>query len=145
MQAKNNRAYFVVRFEPKNAQLDGTPILSALGEGTRTVFDAFTDEKGNEFKADPLFKQISEGQAKVGMLIEGQILKVRTTPYRIEGSDFDSNFYTCVVFAHEDPVTYVNKQLKGVYACMVDEHGTLTAHEQTLKPVAAPARASVTA
>lgn len=145
MEARNHRSYYVAKFETRNSQPDGTPVLSAIGIGTRTVFDAFKDEKDNEFKADRLYTQISLGQAKVGMLIEGQVVKVKTTPYKIDGSDNDVCFYTCVVFAHEDVVTYVNRQLKGVYACMIDENGVLTAHEQTLKPTAAPSRQSVEA
>lgn len=144
MQAKNNRPYCVVKFESRNSMPDGTPVLSAIGIGTRTVFADFTDEKGNEFKGDPLFNQITSGQAKPGSLIEGQIVKVRTTPYRIAGSDNDACFYTCVVFGHEDMTSYINKRLKDSYACVIDEHGYLTAPEQTEKPVAAPSTNSVT-
>ena len=140
--AKNGRPYCTVRFESSNSQPDGTPILSAIGEGTRTVFAAFQDKEGNDFKADQLFTLIARGQAKVGMLIEGQVVKVRTTPYRILGSDFDSQSYTCVIFSHEDMIAYINKQLKNNYACVVDEYGVVTAPEQTLKPVAAPMSAS---
>ena len=143
MQAKNGRPYYVVKFESRNSMPDGTPVLSAIGIGTRTVFGDFTDNQKNVFKGDPLFNQITSGQAKPGSLIEGQIVKVKTTPYKIGDSDTDVCFYTCVVFGHEDVTSYINKRLKDSYACVVDEHGYLTAPEQLERPVVAPSTSSV--
>ena len=139
-EAVNKRPYMVIKFEGKSLLEDGTPIYNTLPQGTRTVFGPYKDEKGNEFKADGLFIEIIEGRAKVGGLIEGQIVRVLAKPYHIEGSEFEAKTWTGVVFRHENVQEYVNKQLKPSFSCMIDEHGVLTAPEQCEKPVGVSGR-----
>lgn len=137
--SENGNPYMVIKFEPKYMLADGTPIGSAILEGTRTVFGPHKDDKGNEFKGDGLFKSISEGQFKVGNLVEGQLCRVTTTPYNIPGTDREVSSYTCALFAHENLREYVNKQLKDSYACMIDGD-YVTAPDQLNKPVIASER-----
>lgn len=129
-----NGNYIVVKFHPKYMLQDGTAIASALSEGSRTVFGASTGPNGEQYKEDGLFRDIMNGSVKVGTLVEGELCRVQTTPYKIPDVDRTVTSYTCVRFAHENLIDYVNQQLKPLYACMVSgEH--LTAPDQLNKPV----------
>lgn len=134
LETGKNGQYIVVKFYPKYMLNDGTPIASALSDGSRTVFGTSKGPKGEEFKEDGLFRDIMNGIVKVGSLVEGELCRVQTTPYQIPNREKDATSYTCVRFAHENLKDYVNKQLKPVYACMLEE-GFLTAPDQCNKPV----------
>ena len=101
--------YIIVKFEPKYMLSDGTPVASALSEGTRTVFGQSIIE-GKEIKADGLFKSITAGTCKEGSLVEGHIARVSTTPYQIPGRERPVTQWTGVIFGHENVFDYVNKQ-----------------------------------
>ena len=130
-QGKNGE-YFTVTFTAKNMLPNGVAVSSALSEGTRNVFGSHSGPNGEEFKADSLFTEISEGVLKVGGLVEGEICRVQTSPYTI--TDKEVTTYTCVKFAHEILKDYVNRQLKSAYACMIED-GILTAPDQINRPV----------
>lgn len=117
--AKNGRNYRVVRFESHATIPDGTPVFSNLSEGTRTIWDNFQDKDGNIFKADGLWGAIESGAAKIGSYVEGQIMRVSTYPYQIEGSTSPAKSWTGIVFGHEDPTAYINKQLKPNFSCVM--------------------------
>lgn len=135
--AKNGRKYRVVKFMNHTLMPDGAKVFSNVVEGTRTIWEAFTDEQGREFKADGLWNVLETEEAKVGALVEGQIVTLQTYPYRFEGSTNLAKKYTAVVFGNEDATDYINKQLKSVNSCVM--YGdNLTAPEQ-INPEAVPA------
>ena len=141
-EASNKRLYRTIKFSPYNLLPDGTPVFSNQGIGTRNVFGPFKDEKGQEFKADGLWKDIQEGSAKLGSAVEGHVAKVSTTPYIFGDSETERTSYSSVIFSNEIEVDYINKQLKDYYACVVlGDH--VTAPEQCEKPVSAPAKAAL--
>lgn len=135
LETGKNGQYITVKFFPKYMLNDGTPIASALSDGTRNVFGSSTGPNGEEYKEDGLFRDIMNGTIKVGSLVEGELCRVQTTPYKIPNRDKEATSYTCVRFAHENLADYVNKQLKAVYACMLSTDGLLTAPDQCNKPV----------
>lgn len=130
-----NGPYMVVKFEPKYMFDDGTPVATALSEGTRTVFGP-SQIDGKEVKADGLFKSILAGQVKEGHLVEGQLTRVVTTPYYIPGREKAVTQWTGVIFAHETARDYVNKQFASakVPACVI-EGDNLTAPENLNVPL----------
>lgn len=140
--AKNGRKYRTVKFEADTRMPDGTPVFTNLTEGTRTIWDHFVDKEGNEFKADGLWSAIESGAAKAGSYVEGQVTRVSTYPYKPEGFTNEAKTWTGVVFGHEDPTDYINKQLKKNFSCVM--YGdNLTAPDQINRP-ATPATGAPT-
>ena len=125
--------YRQVWFRPTAQLITGDQVYSNQQEKSRTLFEAH-----GEFKADPLYTDIKNGNIKVGTLIEGTIARYETTQYQPEGYDKPISSYTCVVFANENGISYANRQLKDNYACVVDPFtGGLTNEAQTTKPLMA--------
>lgn len=131
--------YRVVSFRPIAQLPSGESVFSNQDDKSRTLFEAH-----DEFKADPLFTEIKNGNVKIGSLVEGTIHRFETTEYQPEGYERPISSYTCVVFANENGLAYANRQLKANYACVVDsETGVLTAEAQTVKPVMAQGAGNV--
>ncbi len=120
---KRGREYYSVSFRP--VKMVGTiTVLSNQKPITRVLWGQFTDTEGREFPADGLFSSIKQGELTIGGLVEGQIVRVETTSYEINGRQ--ANSYTGIVFSNEDMVTYINRQLKANKAVMKDDEGNLT-------------------
>ena len=137
---KRGRPYYTVKFLPANETDKGQQVFSALGEGTRNVSDEFIDDKGNIFKADTLFKEITANRLQLDALVEGQVVKVNTSDYFIEGDPRPKNTKTYAIYDHEDLVKYVNADL-APDACLIDDDGNETA--EIVRPTKAPAKMSV--
>lgn len=118
--AKNGRHFQKVTFTeaPKTTAIAGkeVTVTSTRPSQTRNVWEDFTDAEGKFFKGDSVFNSL-----EVGAVVEGDIVTSETTPYQI-GEEDDARVvgrYTCVVFGHEDPISYINGQLKSKNACVV--------------------------
>lgn len=116
------------------AQLpSGDSVFNNQDPKPRTLFEAHGD-----FKADPVYSDIKNGNIKLGSLVEGTIQRFETSPYQPEGYEKPITSYTCVVFSNENGIHYANRQLKENYACVVDGlTGALTNEAQTMKPLMA--------
>lgn len=123
------REYRTILMRPISILPNGSPVFNNEKSRTRTVFGAYGD-----FQADPLFTGIQTGEIKRGSDVEGQVYHFNTTPYKPEGFKEYVQTYSCIVFPHEDPIKYANRQLKGYFACVVDSTGVLTAEHQLEKP-----------
>lgn len=130
--ASNNRKYIVAKFKPVAYMPTGQAVNNNQQVVTRLLWDEFTDEKGNVFKADPLFTDVATKNLNVGDLVEGNVVRVDTTPYDLNGRTATST--TLVVFSNEDVVTVANRALANNHACVVTDDGILTKPEQTKKP-----------
>lgn len=124
-QTKDGGDYRVVKFRPYNVLPNGTQIYTNERDRVRCLFDAHKD-----FPADPLYRDIQNGEIKLGAVVYGTIVKFNTTEYCPEGFAKPVNVFTAVVFSNEDATKVANRQLKQNYACTVDAFGTLTAPEQ---------------
>lgn len=141
LKEKNGLQYRVVSFRPVTQLITGDQVFSNQQEKSRTLFEAHDD-----FKADPLFTEIKNGNIKLGSLVEGTITRFETTEYQPEGYAKPITSYTCVVFSNENGTTYANRQLKDNFACVVDPiTGSLTNELQTMKPLMAQAVTSALA
>lgn len=111
---KNNRPFQQVTFSEVGYLPNGQEILTGKSR-TRNLWSTTPEIKG-----DSLY-----GQLQVGTMVAGSIQSFKTTTFTV--NDREVNKTTVVVFDFENPVTYVNSQLKRNGACVVDEHGQPTA------------------
>ena len=111
---KNNRPFQQVTFSEVGYLPNGQEILTGKSR-TRNLWSTTPEIKG-----DSLY-----GQLQVGTMVAGSIQSFNTTAFTV--NDREVNKTTVVVFDFENPVTYVNSQLKRNGACVVDEHGQPTA------------------
>lgn len=111
---KNNRPFQQVTFSEVGYLPNGQEILTGKSR-TRNLWSTTPEIKG-----DSLY-----GQLQVGTMVAGSIQSFNTTTFTVNGREVNKT--TVVVFDFENPVTYVNSQLKRNGACVVDEHGQPTA------------------
>ena len=127
---KRGREYYSVSFR-LISMVGGISVLSNQKPITRVIWGAFTDNEGREFPADGLFTALKDKELAIGGLVEGQIVRVSTSNYEIDGKTVNS--LTTVVFSNEDLVKQVNSQLKQNKAVMKDDDGNNTADVEQFK------------
>ena len=119
---KNEGKYRKITFRQVGETKSGQEIYSNM-EQSRNVFG---ESKINDIisKAETCFSLVQEGVLKIGANFQGNIIKFKTTPYRIQDNEVTSA--TFVVFDGEDPEKYANSQLKRNKAVVVREDGSLS-------------------
>lgn len=112
-QDKNGRGYVKVTFQPITVLGNGMKIGSNQKPLSRVLWDKNSEGKfGDQLYFDILTKQIGVGDG-----VEGSTCTVNCTPYVID--DKEVTTYSFVCFAHENPQTYANRQLKNNRASVV--------------------------
>jgi len=136
--AKNGRDYFTCRFKPLVFLPNGKEVFSSQSERTRTIWGAFKDEEGREYKADTLFNDLVSGSLTPSAAVTGVITTFNTTPYQVGNNEVTTT--TVVSFENENPETVANAQLKQHLACVV-VNGLLTKEANLVGAVNVPATA----